>query len=154
MERERNGRGNPGIDRKAEMFMPKNTRKSCIRSGVPWKTRMKPVAKRRSARVSETRINATSSPPTLPPAKAIAERAIVHCAAATMTRNSFQPKALIMTVLLTAEGIFEGRFLERVKQRGETDRQGKIDQSDCDIDLEARKGGGLEVVAGSSQVIR
>ncbi len=42
---------------------PKNTRNSCISSGVPWKSWMKAVARRCGTGRSEVRASATISPP-------------------------------------------------------------------------------------------
>ena len=77
---------------------------------------MKPVAMRRGHFVSETRASAMNRPPMPPPAKAIADSAIVHCAATTMNQNSLQPKGLIsIGGSSTAQRIFEACLVDRRK---------------------------------------
>ena len=90
-----------GLIGRPKMFIPKNTRNSCIRSGVPWNSRMKAAATRLGAFASAVRASATIRPPTAPPMNAISERAMVQRIAMAISKKSSTPKGRIMAVLLS-----------------------------------------------------
>ncbi|MNP30258.1 hypothetical protein D3C76_1233240 [compost metagenome] len=75
---------------------PKNTRNSCINSGVPWNSSMYVRAKLRGRDLSEMRMTMISKPISPPPMNATSDSASVHCRPMSRLRTMSQKvKSLI-----------------------------------------------------------